>query len=1103
MKIFYKNNGAVTIFLILILVPVLALSGIFVEISRVELAKPLLTSSADLALNTALTNYDSKLKDYYGLMGSAQKTSDTLDVAQEYFKNCINSQIVDEDYLDNCWKKVSSVVNNGAELIGRDSIITTEAETISNLLLLEIPELTVKGVDNANLSNPVFLKSQIVEFMKYRAPIEIVTGLFEELKGQADYLKNLKKDEQLQKKEQVTYEAENELLQRLYDIYCKVDEYNDLGINESYLEGMAQTMSSLEDQYKTFHNHAIKRYINTESENDFYEKSKASFTLPVPETVAITSWTKSDVEKYLYRGVKSFEKDGILNRIEQFETKYEDLDVGLNKVGVYKLLNAKGLDEIDKLQLCFQTYQKRGIPDLVSNYGRTRTNLYTKSSIISQIYQAVQKDTDGLKAELEAEAINIYDKMDEVDIVNKLEFNNVTNEYELLEKVYSYYQKFESKNIMFNTKTDGAAYIMGIWSEVVFDGNLREELHGVFGPENNDAVAVHNIYCDLVEYVDKIQKAKDCIDEIKKLISGKTGEKSLHELAQTYAADLNDWQGSAGYETAEGSFCKTSKERADEKRTQQMISKEQIDKFQERINGVDSFLAGAKKNITEETKYGDTAVYNIAELSDDLAEAAGRLVTAKDIEGKVTINALNNLADTTFSFTKGTTTLTPPENGHPDLEKNKPDLYQYMQEHFKDAETTKNDDKGKNKYNKYKEKSKKNENMNDDTTGETDVISEITSLTAADYPSGFNDTADSVGLLDAILNLVSQLSQDPTGTLKDARDTLYVTEYCMDMFSYASYENEMKYDYMKSKDIKLNELAKLSTQISTGELINNLANQAGIKDTVNQLAQNQDTTVTANKTLTNQPINDTNNYAYQREIEYILFGKDNKENIKTIKQQLFKVRYTMNLIPGYMLFWDDKTITSISKGISAATSGIIPEPLVRVVMILALIGIESNNDVKLLLEGVPVKLLKTGNNVTEAEWVYSVENIFGNDMAAYGASSGSNPKGGQKVNAFRLQYSDYLTLLLYFQLSASDNTKVNAVYKRIGDVIQANMAEKVYKDSSNKFKLSNCITQFSLDYSAVVKPLVFNLGIYNGYNVETLLNDKKWRTIKGSMVRGY
>ena len=484
-----------------------------------------------------------------------------------------------------------------------------------------------------------------------------------------------------------------------------------------------------------------------------------------------------------------------------------------------------------------------------------------------------------------------------------------------------------------------------------------------------------------------------------------------------------------------------------------------------------------------------------------LARAAE--VTAENIEGKITINELNALADSTFSFTKGTTSLVPAENNHPDLEKSKTDLYQYMQDHFKDAETTKNDAKGKEKYNQYKNASEKNGSMGDDKTGETDAISEITGLTAADYPSGFENKADSVGLLDAILNLVTDLSKDATGTLKNARDTLYVTEYCMNMFSYASYENEMKYDYMKTHDIQLNSLAGLSTKISSGDLINTLVNESTVKDTINQLAQNEDTTVTANKTLTNKPINDTNNYAYEREIEYILFGKENAENIKSIKQQLFKVRYTMNLIPGYMLFWNDNIIKGIAAGVSSATSGIIPEPLVRVVMILALVGIESNNDVKLLLEGVPVKLLKTGNNVTEAEWVYSVDNFFSGDMSTYGVTSGSNPEQNQKVDAFRMQYSDYLTLLLYFQLSSSDDTKVNTVYKRIGDVIQSNMAEKVYKDSSDKFKLSNCITQFSLNYSAVVKPLVFNLGIYNGYGVEALLSDKKWRTIQGNMVRGY
>lgn len=1104
MKLFYKNNGAVTIFLILILVPVLALSGIFVEISRVELAKPLITSSADLALNTALTNYDSKLKDYYGLMGSAQKTSDTLDVAQEYFKNCINSQIVDEDYLDQCWEKVSTVVNNGAKLIGRDSIITTEAETISNLLLLEIPELTVKGVDNANLSNPVFLKSQIVEFMKYRAPVEIVTGLFEELKGQADYLKNLKKDEELQKKEQATYEAENELLQRLYDIYTEVNKYNDLGITADYLSGIAITMNSLEDQYRTFHNHAVKRYINTTSENDFYKNSGAYFKLNDVESVSVTSWTKADIEKYLYRGGGGLEKDGILTRIEEFEIAYKSLDDGLDNAGIYNLLNVKGADEVDRLQFCFQMYETAGVAALVSNYGTARNNLYTKSTIISQMYNAAKADPDGLKAELEAETVTIDDEdiAAKFDITNKYELN----EYELLEKVYKYYQNFKTENIEFNdNEQKRAAYIMGIWANVAFDGTLREELHGIFsGSDKDDGTALGEIHNTLAGYVQKINDAKADIKNIQTLISGKTGEDSLYELAQKYATDLNDWQASANYESTEGSYCAASKGRADEKKTQQMISKAQIKQFQDRINEIDSFLSGVRKNITEETKYGKTEIYGIIRLL-ELTTAAREIVGSDPdpIEGKITGKELDDLAGDTFSFTKGTTSLVPAENNHPDLEKSKTDLYQYMQDHFKDAKTTKDDAKGKEKYNQYKEKSKDNENMNTDKTGETDAISEITGLTAADYPSGFENKADSVGLLDAILNLVTDLSKDATGTLKNARDTLYVTEYCMNMFSYASYENEMKYDYMKTHDIQLNSLAGLSTKISSGDLINTLVNQSTVKDTINQLAQNEDTTVTANKTLTNKPINDTNNYAYEREIEYILFGKENAENIKSIKQQLFKVRYTMNLIPGYMLFWNDNIIKGIAAGVSSATSGIIPEPLVRVVMILALVGIESNNDVKLLLEGVPVKLLKTGNNATEAEWVYSVDNFFKDDMSTYGVTSGSNPEQNQKVDAFRMQYSDYLTLLLYFQLSSSDDTKVNTVYKRIGDVIQSNMAEKVYKDSSEKFKLSNCITQFSLNYSAVVKPLVFNLGIYNGYGVEALLSDKKWRTIQGNMVRGY
>lgn len=65
LQFFQKTKGSVTIFLIIILVPVIAVCTIFVDASRIKLAQGMAQSSADLALNTVLTQYDEKLSDYY------------------------------------------------------------------------------------------------------------------------------------------------------------------------------------------------------------------------------------------------------------------------------------------------------------------------------------------------------------------------------------------------------------------------------------------------------------------------------------------------------------------------------------------------------------------------------------------------------------------------------------------------------------------------------------------------------------------------------------------------------------------------------------------------------------------------------------------------------------------------------------------------------------------------------------------------------------------------------------------------------------------------------------------------------------------------------
>ena len=76
MYLFRKNHGAISVFLILILVPCMLVSSIFVDISRVQLSKAVAESSAELALNTLKTYYDYDLSRYYGLMGSCQNISD-------------------------------------------------------------------------------------------------------------------------------------------------------------------------------------------------------------------------------------------------------------------------------------------------------------------------------------------------------------------------------------------------------------------------------------------------------------------------------------------------------------------------------------------------------------------------------------------------------------------------------------------------------------------------------------------------------------------------------------------------------------------------------------------------------------------------------------------------------------------------------------------------------------------------------------------------------------------------------------------------------------------------------------------------------------------
>ena len=97
-----------------------------------------------------------------------------------------------------------------------------------------------------------------------------------------------------------------------------------------------------------------------------------------------------------------------------------------------------------------------------------------------------------------------------------------------------------------------------------------------------------------------------------------------------------------------------------------------------------------------------------------------------------------------------------------------------------------------------------------------------------------------------------------------------------------------------------------------------------------------------------------NNISYGNEVEYILYGGTNEENHSKIDTSLFFIRYALNLGPILQLYWNDEDLKVIANGISAVTQGIIPAPLVKLIIVLGVNAAESAVDRNYLLAGLPV-----------------------------------------------------------------------------------------------------------------------------------------------------
>ena len=214
-----KNRGAISVFLALILLPMLIFSGIVVDVSRLYAAKTVVSGAGDLTMNAALSRYDKKLKDEYGLlaMADAPDSAKVKDTLQGYFK----------------------------ESCGID--IGEEKETLHSMLQMELGEngLTASGVKGTSLAETDVLRQQIMEYMKIRGPVYIVNDILEKMKKLP--LKNMKEKREHIKNKTKYGKALKKIGEPLKKAKEEVEKHIDAVSN---VDGFSSVQSSILDEYK-------------------------------------------------------------------------------------------------------------------------------------------------------------------------------------------------------------------------------------------------------------------------------------------------------------------------------------------------------------------------------------------------------------------------------------------------------------------------------------------------------------------------------------------------------------------------------------------------------------------------------------------------------------------------------------------------------------------------------------------------------------------------------------------------------------------------------------------------------------------------------------
>ena len=212
--------GAISVLLVIILLPMMTLSALIVDSSRINMSQAMVSSAGDLTMNAALADYDTILKDVYGLFAMSQDKTDE-ELAEElkgYFQKTLVSYGVTTEAESG--EYVQALIGDFNQLVSG-----TKNGSITNFMDMKVgDDFRVSKVPESSLSSAGIMRSQIVEYMKYRAPLNFGMSFLDSIKA----FKNVQDQTAVVEKQVAAQESTQDVTRACSDAINEIRSYDDL-----------------------------------------------------------------------------------------------------------------------------------------------------------------------------------------------------------------------------------------------------------------------------------------------------------------------------------------------------------------------------------------------------------------------------------------------------------------------------------------------------------------------------------------------------------------------------------------------------------------------------------------------------------------------------------------------------------------------------------------------------------------------------------------------------------------------------------------------------------------------------------------------------------